>query len=190
MGHRDCLLVLLLFVMGVATEGMAGDRFDRIAGVFQAADRITASQLPQEGAWAGFCTGRDDSVDDALLALRKHSDPVIGDGIKALPEKTAGSSNSFLRMASDLVRDLVEKSDPSRWTEGQWVSDSGPDFELLLLSADRQRAVLRRVGEIGAPDSYLVLMRQCRSIDGRSCNGSAPALFMDVEACHYFQRKF
>ncbi|MEY4632525.1 MAG: hypothetical protein RIQ81_2645 [Pseudomonadota bacterium] len=183
---------LSVFAAGLVMPGLAlaGPKFERLLEIFHAANPVIPADLPAETAWAGFCTGMDERMDDSLLAIRHTPDPVLGINLKSLQRHTVGSSHHYLRMTPEGVRNEVDGSDPATWNDGAWKSDGGDAQELFLMSGARSNVALRMVKTPDEPGFYYVALKQCRSFDGGKCNGSGNSPMINQQVCHYYSRKF
>ena len=177
-------------LLRLAAFGVAAVLVGVVLAVFAAAEPLSVADIPADTAWAGFCTGLDDRMDDSLLALRHTRDPVLGISLKSLQKQTSGSSHYYLRMPTEAVREEVEDSDPSNWSDGVWKSDGTDAQELFLSWGVRSNVALRVVKTSAEPGMYYVALRRCQSIDRSKCNGSATSPFINNQVCHYYSRKY
>lgn len=178
-------LLVSLFSMTFASPVVCGEKFDRVIGVFDSAVALTPVSFSGEHAYAGYCVHVDDQIDDALFAYRQGSDPIMGQTVKSLELQHEGSSNEYVRMDVEAVKKEIDETDPSAWNDGSWDGD-----ELFSRVHWRFQTIIRLAYNADRTESFYVAKRQCRSIDGRECNGSGSTPFRTYEACYYFSKKF
>lgn len=177
--------VILNFFIALNSIATAGDRFDRTVDVFNAANLISSDQMTGEQAWAGYCITAEDEVSDALFAYRSSEDPVLGKTIKTLALEVEGSSNFFVRMDEATTRKQVEDITPGAWNDGMFTSG-----ELISDNHWRFHTTIRQAVDPQTSKLFFVSLRQCKSADGRECNGHGDDPFIRYAACYYYVQKF
>ena len=183
--HLRLILVAAMFSATVSCPSLAGEKFERVLAAFNTASSISRDSLAGEHAWAGYCLKSSDEVDDALFSYRQSSDPVMGLTLKVLELQIEGSSNYFVRMDETAIKKEIDGLDSSSWLDGSFTGD-----ELLSRVHWRFQTMMRIVEAKNGSAPYFVALRQCRSIDGRQCNGSGSTPFITFEACYYYSQKF
>lgn len=179
-----CVCIFLTTILAASTI-FAGERFEQVLSTFDSAEPISESHLTSEIAFAGYCVSHVDDVSDALFSYRKSYDPIFGQSLKSLEIETPGSSGHYVRISADAVRDEISKMDSSFWNEAKVISG-----ELVLRSHWRFHTTIRQAIDPQNSKLFLVSLRQCKSSNGRDCNGHGSDPFIMYEACYYYAQKF
>lgn len=175
----------IFIALAMTSSVYAEEKFEKVVSAFETSNSISRDALSGEHAWAGYCIGKDDVVSDAFFAYRSSTDPILGTSIKALELEVEGSSNFFVRMDEAAARKQTDEADPSQWQDGSFNND-----ELLSRVHWRFQTVLRSNIDSNTSKPYFIALRQCRSIDGKDCNGTGNRPFITYAACYYYAPKF
>jgi hypothetical protein len=178
-------IALLIASLTSAPSLFANDKFERVVDAFNHASIISRATLTGEHAWAGYCISNDDDVSDAFFAYRSSNDPILGPTLNALEIEVEGSSNFFIRMDEMAARKQTEDADQNQWESGTFLED-----ELFSRIHWRFQTILRSAKNTDTAEPFFIGLRQCRTLDGKNCNGSGTRPFMTYAACYYFAQKF